>query len=144
MAEKLKLSPFLFFLKLDKESYVVYNSLLIKKLFCNKDTVNKIKKLDLDNDKPLSNYLYQERFLIDLDLQEKDEVELLLKKENINFKQPFFKIFYMIVTTGCNFRCKYCYLSSLTSYTPRVMSITMAENVLKYFYKYISQVKDET
>jgi len=143
MAEKLKLSPFLFFLKLDKESYVVYNSLLIKKFFCNKDTVNKIKKLDLENDKPPSNYLYQERFLIDLDLQEKDEVELLLKKENINFKQPFFKIFYVIVTTGCNFRCKYCYLSSLVSYTPRIMNKETAGRALEYFYRYISKVKDE-
>lgn len=103
----------------------------------------RIKKLDLKEEGKLFNCLVENRFILSKKLKAKDEINHFIKKNNLDFDKPFFKIFYIIVTTGCNFRCKYCYLSSLVNYTPRVMNTKTAKEILNYFYKYISKVNDE-
>jgi len=88
--------------------------------------------------------LYKNRFIIDSNLNAKDEINYLFKRNSISFKKPIFKVFYIIVTTECNFRCKYCYLSLLKNYNPRVMNLETAKGILSYFYEYIKKVEEET
>ncbi len=144
MYTDIKVSPFAHFKKLDKyHSYAVYNSLFLKKFFCNKETVNKIKTLNFKKKDPLIKYLTKNRFIIKASRKPKDEINYLIKKEGLSFSKPKFKVFYMIITTACNFRCKYCYLSSLVDHKPRVMSLETSKRALNYFYNYIKKVKDE-
>lgn len=144
MISTIKLSPFLHFIKLNsKEDYAVYNSLFIKKFFCDKRTLNKIKDLQIVKDKKLFSYLFKNRFIIDKNIKPENEIDYLINNKKIDFKKPFFKVFYMIVTTGCNFRCKYCYLSSLIDYKARVMSLDKSKMILDYFYSYIKKIKNE-
>ncbi len=138
-----QLSPFLFFLRLNKGTQVVYNSLFLKKFFCDEKTASNIKSLSFDEDKPLFDYLQKHRFIVAKGTSQESEIECLIKREKSNLDKPKFKVFYVIVTTGCNFKCKYCYLSSLTDHVPRIMNLEMAKRVLSYFYLYIKKVKDE-
>lgn len=142
MVKTLKLSSFLFFLKLEKDKYVVYNSLFLKKFFCDKETTQKIKSLQIE-DTVLLDYLQKNYFFIDSKLTKEEEINLAINIKNIDISKPKFKVFYFILTTACNFRCKYCYLSSLVDYNPRIMSIDTAKKTLDYFYNYIKEVNDE-
>ncbi len=139
----IKLSPFLHIIKINKNKYLFYNSLLLKKFICNKEIFDQIKRLNFKNNLKIFNYLHHNRFIINSNLKKEDEIRRYIKKNKIDLSKPTFKVFYIILTTGCNFKCKYCYLSSLINPKARIMNINTAKKTINYISKYIKKVKDE-
>lgn len=143
MKSNVKLSPFLHFFKLEENNYAAYNSLNLKKFFCNEETVNKIKNLDFKDNSTFSKKLYKKRFIINKELTKEEEINNFIKEQSLDLNKPHFKVFYMIVTTACNLRCKYCYLSTMVNEKPRHMTKETAKKCLEYFYNYMKKIKIE-
>ncbi len=122
----MKWSTFTFHVK-SKDNFIVYNTL-------NKGVVKLNKeKYDLKSlkDKKTINYLKKNEYIFDDDYDEKNNYINSFMKE---WNNSDFLGLHILTTTGCNFKCPYCYQSGIDS---DILTKEKSELVLNFINEYI-------
>jgi len=135
-----KFSPFTHFADINQETVAIFNSLNLKKLFLKKERLEYIRKSlkSPGKNSKLLDTMISNQFIVPKNRTSEQIMQEFMKKRKIVLGKTNFRVFYIIPTTGCNFRCSYCYLSRFIDYKPRVMSIEKADQILEFLFRYMS------
>lgn len=126
----MKWSMFTYHIK-TKDGYIIYNFLNKGVIFIN----NKEYENILSNDKNNKNVkkLINQEFLIDNNINEK---EMFMKSLMDEWENSNFLSLHILATTGCNFKCPYCYQNGIDSYN---LNEDNLEKELLFLDDYISK-----
>jgi len=152
MNEPLKCSKFVFLYQ-RQNKVVLYHSLLIKKIYGDKNLLNLFKEFEKgkspskvlnkfknkEHIKEIIKKLYTEKFLVN---DESDEMRILEKIRNNIFDKLELGVSYIIITDACNFRCKYCFIGGkYENFRPKFMSKVIARKAIDVIFKEIKKSK---
>jgi len=140
-----------------KDRWCLYNALALKKCYGGKEIskiyqftkkpieekilIEKLAKFNYDQ-KTIKNFIYaliKRGFLVNRSFNEEDYRKKIREKLKEIKYQPMGM--YLLVSTKCNYRCKYCCLEhsiGLHSISPKLMPFKVAKNAVDFFFKYSS------
>jgi len=138
-----------------RDKWCLYNALTLKKCYGGKEiskiyqlTKKPIKGINLVqslvragyNLRTIKDFLYKLKkvgFLVDQNFNEGNFRKRIKEKLKEIKYQPFGM--YLLVSTGCNYRCKYCCLEhsiKIHSIQPKLMPFKVAKEAVDFFFKY--------
>ena len=128
----MKWSKFILKIK-EKNRIIIYNILNGAVIELEKNIYDNILKKNADKD--ILEILKQNEMIIDSEFNEDDNFKkaLLYEWNNCNFLD-----LHLVVTTGCNFKCPYCYQKGIKS---EVITIDKADRILKFLDMYVCKYK---
>lgn len=111
--------------------YAVYNNMVFRPIFMNKDEVKSLYREEFDKD---TIYKLQERGIIVSD-NTVDVVAFDWLYQFVSEKKRKVKILYLIVSTMCNLNCKYCFIERNPNSTMDygIMNLHTAIEAVKLF-----------
>lgn len=137
----MKLSNYAHWIEIMDGKYALFNSILMQIVFVDENKLEKIKKIDLNNE--------EKQQLLELGIYTKDDAILnevyddlanAIKKQS---KQ--LSIMYLNVSTFCNLACKYCFIENnpITNNCFQKMDFTTAKTAVDKFVNEINKNKVE-
>ncbi len=124
----MKWSKFIFKTENEKE-VILYNTLNGAVIKLDKDLYSKM--LNNDKENHYIKKLIENEMLIDINF---DENEAFISSFFQEWNNCGFLDLHIVLTTGCNFRCPYCYQEGIR---PEIMSKEKADEILKFLRQYI-------
>lgn len=132
------ISKYVKYIKIEENVYAVFNSLLMKVFYMNEEELNDLihgNIIDVDN------ALQKAGILIKTESADKFAKEAI--KEELSMRTAKIEIMYMIMSTGCNLGCKYCFVENNQNNNHCEINMTkkVAETAVDKFSKYIIDQK---
>lgn len=130
--DNMQLSKFFKAIRLEEDVYAIFNTLLMDVVFVDKEEYEEILKLHFKSDFLISSGVYVQNESADkaaLDIMQTAYKQLNKKVE----------ILYLIVSTGCNLACKYCFEenSEFNNHKETNMSINVALKAVERYLVYL-------
>lgn len=101
----MKLSKFFTVVQIEENVFAVYNRIVMDVVFVTNDELTEIRNLNFEPNLLKEKGIYVENDSVD------DYAYEQLKKQYFN-ESSNLHIMYLILTTGCNLACKYCYIEN--------------------------------
>ena len=131
----MQLSRFFKFMEIEKNIYAVFNILLMNVLFVNKEELDSIINLQY---KP-TDLLKEYGIYIDNDTYDTDALSFIRNVQKDQSKKV--AVMYFILSTGCNLRCKYCFVENneFNNHSEINMSKEIGIEAANKFIEYIKE-----
>jgi uncharacterized protein len=130
-------------IRIKKDVYAVFNSLLMDPVFMNKQEYDDLFKGDLRKLKANNIKALHEMGIL-INNQNQDKLALDAIKENINLKtKEIINLMYIIPDNTCNLRCKYCFIGKLSDNKVEYMSKDTLRIALEKFSDHLNKIKAE-
>ena len=129
----MKLSDFFKYQEIDTDVYAVFNTLLMKVLYVNREELDDIISLKYSD----VNLLKECGIYVDNSSKDSSALKFLKSLYDKNSKKVC--ILYFILSTGCNLKCKYCFVENneFNNHCEINMSKDIALNAAKKFVQYL-------
>lgn len=133
----MKLSNYAHWIEIIDGEYALFNSILMQIVFVNKEKLEKIKKIDINNEEKnqlleLGIYVKDDSMLNEI----YDDLSRAIKKQS---KQ--LSIMYLNISTFCNLACKYCFIENnpITNNCFQKMNFATAKTAVDKFVNEINK-----
>ncbi len=132
-------SKFMKYTKIENDIYAVFNTLIMRVIYVNKENFNNIINLNFnDISTSLINQLCDSGVLIRNHNVDERAYNLLCEFYKKNSKK--IDILYLIITQGCNLGCKYCFLENPSAnWKNLTMSFDTAQIAIDKFVCYVKE-----
>lgn len=135
----MKLSKFFHKIYLDNDVYAIYNSLVMDIIYVTKSDLKRILNFDVSETEKtefknagiyISNYKH-------------DEQALNVVKDRYNLVTGKVQIMYLVLSSGCNLACKYCFIENCSYNNKKElnMSLDIAKTAVKKYTDYLEKEK---
>lgn len=128
------ISKYTKYIKIKEDVYAIFNSLLMKVFYMNEKELK-----ELLNGSIIDTELTLHRAGILVKNQEVDKLAYETLKTQLSSKTAKIEIMYMIMSSACNLRCKYCFVENNqdNNHCEINMSEKVAEEAINKFSKYV-------
>lgn len=138
---EMKKSKFAKNVKITKDTYAVFNNLIMKPIFLNLEAYNNYKNgcLDYFNQDEINNFLSLGILVKDKETDKKALEFLKFKVNNEEVKNRIV-LMYIIPNNNCNLMCKYCFIGKLNNKNPIKMTEETLYCAIDKFHKHLMEI----
>ena len=128
-------------IKIDKNVYAVFNNLIMKPIFLDKNIYENFKKnlFNKFNNEEL-NVFYNNGLIVNSNETDKKALKTLRKAVDDDKAKNRITLMYIIPNNNCNLMCKYCFIGKLNNDHPIKMTEETLINAIDKFYKHLNDI----
>lgn len=128
-------------IKISKDVYAIFNNLVMKPIFLNKNYFDYFKNNEFDKfSKEEIELLLSNGLLVNNNITDKKALDFVRKNIDEEVTKNRIVLMYIIPNNNCNLMCKYCFIGKLNNQHPIKMNTETLYNAIDKFYNHLKDI----